>query len=36
MTDLAPQRRFFAEEVQICANIRSAAIVEALGGQTEV
>lgn len=30
MTDLAAQRRFFAEEVQISANIRSAAVVEAL------
>ena len=30
MTDLAAQRRFFAEEVQICSNIRSTAVVEAL------
>ena len=30
MTDLAAQRRFFAEEIQICANIRSLAVVEAL------
>ena len=30
MTDLAAQRRFFAEEVQVCSNIRSAAVVEAL------
>jgi protein-L-isoaspartate(D-aspartate) O-methyltransferase len=30
MTDLAAQRRFYAEEVQIASNIRSARIVEAL------
>jgi protein-L-isoaspartate(D-aspartate) O-methyltransferase len=30
MTDLTPQRRFFAEEIQIAANLRSAAVVEAL------
>lgn len=30
MTNLMAQRRFFAEEVQICSNIRSAAVVEAL------
>lgn len=30
MTDLTLQRRFFAEEVQMAANIRSAAVVEAL------
>jgi protein-L-isoaspartate(D-aspartate) O-methyltransferase len=30
VTDLAAQRRFFAEEVQVCSNIRSAALVEAL------
>jgi protein-L-isoaspartate(D-aspartate) O-methyltransferase len=30
MTDLPAQRRFFAEEVQIASNIRSALVVEAL------
>ena len=30
MTGLSAQRRFFAEEVQMVANIRSAAVVEAL------
>lgn len=30
MSDLALQRRFFAEEVQITSNIKSAALVEAL------
>jgi protein-L-isoaspartate(D-aspartate) O-methyltransferase len=30
MTDLTAQRRFFAEEIQIAANLRSPAVVEAL------
>src|SRR6185503_12102600 len=30
VTDLTAQRRFFAEEVQMASNIRSAAVVEAL------
>ena len=30
MTDLTAQRRFFAEEIQMAANLKSAALVEAL------
>lgn len=30
MNDLAAQRRFYAEEIQMAANLRSPAIVEAL------
>jgi hypothetical protein len=30
MTDLAAQRRFFSEEIQACANLRSTTLVDAL------